>query len=127
MTLLTLFAWLWLCIFPGQCMFQERARGKRQKLNVAFSSQDQQIAIHSSASASPIVGNNMGIDSNLVLSLINKVAWGSMSSVEATKIAAQSYRDQKALLKRLGLSEDHASKSLKSMAGFGTHAVKYVA
>ena len=60
-------------------------------------------------------------DSGLVLSSLSQWAWGHISATVLQETCLKSYNDQIKLLKSLGLSEDHAHKSLHKLASLGSY------
>ena len=65
-------------------------------------------------------GGRHQFDSQLALVLVNHWAWGHKPAVELQRECAAALEDQYTLLRRLGLSLDFASKSLKALADLGT-------
>ena len=61
-----------------------------------------------------------GEESSLVKHLVREWAWGHTSAVQVQTLALHSYRDQCSLLKKIGLSDDHATKDLRSLAKLGS-------
>ena len=74
---------------------------------------------HDPHNPTPVLADDE-FDSELAKHLLKDWSWGHLSACKVQQIALQSYRDQEALLERVGLSKDHASKSLMRLARLGS-------